>query len=70
MRIGDIVLVNTTPPHIASVTADNQVICEDGSTMPVDPSSMSILADALSVIKELERSVLEYGSTWRLCDNP
>lgn len=68
MAIGDIVLVNTSPPHIASVTGDNFVLCEDGTAMPFDCDNMPVLFDALSIVKELEKGVLGHCETWRLCD--
>lgn len=59
MRPGDMLVVDTTPPHIASVISDTQVICEDGSVLEYDPKIMTKVFDALDVIKELERSVLQ-----------
>lgn len=66
MEIGDIVLVKTAPPHIASVTDGGQVVCEDGTHLPIDRSSMEVLFTALQIIKELEKGVLGYNETWRL----
>lgn len=69
MQIGDIVLLDTSPPHLASVTDGGRVVCEDGTCCPLD-SRASLLVPALEVIKELEKGVLGYGKTWRLRDNP
>lgn len=68
MEIGDIVLVKTEPPHIASVTGEGQVVCENGDHLPLNPDSMEVLFTALDVIKELEKGVLGYNETWRLRD--
>ena len=68
MEIGDIVLVKTAPPHIASVTDGGPVVCEDGTHLPIDCSSMEVLFTALQIIKELEKGVLGYNETWRLRD--
>lgn len=66
MEIGDIVLVKTVPPHIASVTSKGQVVCEDGTYLPLNPTYMEVLYTALQVVKELEKGVLGYNETWRL----
>ena len=63
LGIGDILLVNATPPHLGSVTAGGVVICEDGTSLPLDPSSMSQVCSALQILKELERSVLAHHET-------
>lgn len=60
---GDLLIVNTQPPHIASVTGSNIVICEDGTLLPYNSSTMTKVFDALDVIKELERSVLQQHET-------
>ena len=69
MEIGDIVLVKTVPPHIASVTGGAQVVCEDGTHLPLDPNTMEVLFTALQVVQELEKGVLGYNETWRLRDS-
>lgn len=66
MEIGDIVLVKTVPPHIASVTAGGQVVCEDGTYLPISNECMEVLFTALQIVKELEKGVLGYNETWRL----
>lgn len=58
MEIGDIVLVNTCPPHIASVSEGGVVVCEDGTTLPIDSASMQVLYTALEVVQSLEKEVL------------
>ena len=68
MSIGDIVLVHTVPPHIASVTDGGRVVCEDGTLLPLSPS-MTLLYSALDIIQELEKGVMNYGKTWRLRDS-
>lgn len=68
-EIGDIVLVNTEPPHLASVTDDNMVVCEDGTRMHIDDTTMSVMFKALRIVEELEKGVLSYNDTWRLCDS-
>ena len=68
MRVGDIVIVQTAPPHIASVTNGGNAICEDGTLLPVDTACMSVLFTALEIVKELEKGVLGYGEAWRLRD--
>ena len=69
MEIGDIVLVKTVPPHIASVTDGAQVVCEDGTHLPLDHNTMEVLFTALQVVQELEKGVLGYNETWRLRDS-
>lgn len=69
MKTGDIVLVNTSPPHLASVTDNDMVVCEDGTIMEVDHTTMSVMFEALQIVKELERGVLGYNETWRFCDS-
>lgn len=69
MEIGDIVLVKTTPPHIASVVSEEQVVCEDGTYLPPNSASMEVLYTALQIVKELEKGVLGYNETWRFCDS-
>lgn len=64
MSVGDIVLVNTIPPHLASVTSGSMVICEDGTVLPLDASIMTVLYSAMDVIKELEKGVLNHNETW------
>ena len=63
MRPGDMLVVDTTPPHIASVISTTQVICEDGSVLEYDQRIMTKICDALEVIKELERSILQLHET-------
>lgn len=63
LGIGDIVLVSTFPPHLGSVTGGGVVICEDGTRLPLDLSSMSQVCSALQILKELERSVLAHHET-------
>lgn len=69
MEIGDIVLVKTTPPHIASVVSEEQVVCEDGTCLLPNSASMEVLYTALQIVKELEKGVLGYNETWRFCDS-
>lgn len=69
MEIGDIVLVKTTPPHIASVVSKEQVVCEDGTHLLLDHEHMEVLYTALQIIKELEKGVLGYNETWRFRDS-
>lgn len=56
--IGDIVLVPTTPPHIAVIVADERVLCEDGTAMPYDCKLMSEVCSALDFIRQLEKGVM------------
>ncbi|WP_243260487.1 hypothetical protein [Flavonifractor plautii] len=44
------------------------MVCEDGTHLPIDCSSMEVLFTALQIIKELEKGVLGYNETWRLRD--
>lgn len=69
MGIGDIVLVHCVPPHIASVTDSGRVVCEDGTSLPLDSGCMTVLYTALQVLEELEKGVLGYNETWRLRDS-
>lgn len=57
--IGDLVLVHTVPPHLASVTSDKQLICEDGTILSGNGVCVTKVCSALQFIQELERSVLE-----------
>ena len=63
MRPGDLLVVNTKPPHIALVMSASLVICEDGTELAYDPVNMTKLYDALDIVKELERSVLQQNET-------
>lgn len=62
MCIGDIVIIDRQPPHIGSVTEGGMILCEDGTTLPIDEHT-SLLYTALDVIKQLERGVLESHET-------
>ena len=57
MCIGAIVIIDSQPPHIGSVTEGKQIICEDGSLLPIDDRA-TLLFTAMEVIKQLEGSVL------------
>lgn len=57
MSIGDIIIIPTTPPHLASVTADGMAICEDGTSCAI-PADATVAATALEIIKSLESEVL------------
>lgn len=59
MEIGDIALIHSTPPHIASITSGDACICEDGTVLPLSKYRITKLCTALDVIRELERSILE-----------
>lgn len=58
MATGDIVLLHTSPPHIASVSGSN-FICEDGSTLTGIPVQVDIVSGALDMVKALESEVLK-----------
>jgi len=59
MRPGDIVIVDSVPPHIASVMDETHMICEDGTVLPFQGLKVTKLYDALTIIKDLERGVLQ-----------
>ena len=62
-NIGDIVLVHSTPPHIGSVTSAERIICEDATIVGLNDYQVDLIGDALSIIQQLERSVLaQYGA--------
>lgn len=67
MNIGDIVIVNTAPPHVGSVTDNNMVLCEDGSIFPLS-EDMACLCDALTMVKALEKEVLARHEAGGFCD--
>lgn len=60
MEIGDIVLVETYPPHIASVVGPDLVLCEDGTHLPTGDLPIRVLYTALQIVQELEKGVLNY----------
>lgn len=67
--VGDIILVHTQPPHIASVCGEDLAVCEDGTQISLHDVAYDICAEAIEVVKALERSVLGYDKTWRLRDS-
>lgn len=58
MQTGDIVLLHTEPPHIASVSG-GCFICEDGSIMTGTPVQVDVVSRALEMVKALESEVLK-----------
>ncbi len=59
--IGDIIIIPTQPPHIASVISEAEAICEDGLTRPY-PADAAVAYTAIQFIKELESEVLKRAS--------
>ena len=57
--IGDIVIIPSTPPHLASVINDSQAICEDG-VIRTYPADAAVAVTALTMLQELEKGVVEY----------
>lgn len=59
--IGDIILIPTNPPHIASVISDMEAVCEDGAVRPYPPDS-TLIASALECVQGLESEVLKQNA--------
>lgn len=59
--IGDVIILPTTPPHVATVVGDGQAMCEDGIIRPYT-SSASLVCPVVEVLKEMERSVLAHDT--------
>lgn len=56
MSIGDIIIMPTTPPHIASVVSATEAVCEDGVTRTIITGS-SVAYTALEFLQALERGL-------------
>lgn len=54
---GDIVLVYTTPPHIASISDSDKLVCEDGTILDAKQTSYTKLYDALEIAQSMENEV-------------
>lgn len=65
---GDIVIVHTNPPHIASISSEGMLICEDGSRIAKDSVKCTEMYKAIDIIRSLEEEVIAYGSRG-FCDN-
>ena len=59
--IGNIILIPTNPPHIASVVNDTEAVCEDGVVRPYPPDA-TIIASALECVQGLESEVLRQNA--------
>lgn len=57
ISIGDIIIIPTAPPHLASVVDDKVAMCEDGVVRPYPPTS-TVAYTALELLKTLEEEVL------------
>lgn len=54
---GDIVLVYTTPPHIASISDGDKLVCEDGTILGAKQTTYTKLYDALEIVQSMEDEV-------------
>ena len=59
--IGDIIILNTTPPHVACIVSDTEAVCEDGVLRPYPPD-IQVAVAALDFIQQLEKGVLANGA--------
>lgn len=60
--IGDIIILNTTPPHVASIISEREAICEDGTILPYGKDAL-LAVSALDFIKKVEEEVLRLHET-------
>lgn len=56
---GDIIIIPTAPPHLASVISETEAMCEDGVIRPYPPDA-TVAYTALDLLKALEEGVVKY----------
>lgn len=62
MNPGDIIIIPTTPPHVASVISSECAVCEDGVVRPY-PLTATVAYTALEMLQSMEKEVMKaYGT--------
>lgn len=60
-NVGDIIIIPTDPPHVASVISETEAVCEDGVVRPYPPTA-TVAYTALEFLKSMEKEVIERGA--------